>query len=350
MSELSAIEWTDATWNPVTGCTKVSPGCAHCYIERTPPFRMAGRRFVKGAIPVLLHPDRLDAPLRWRKPRRVFVCSLADLFHDGVPDAFIDRVFATMALAPQHTFQVLTKRPERMRAYFAPGQFRDVRVVDVALEMKPDANLNRSVPTWPLPNVWLGVSVENQRMADERIPVLLDTPAAVRFLSCEPLLGPLDLTLWMWALGETAPPLTAYVTRDMAIDAGDPSLEGQPDAFQPAREDWQPIPPGYPRIDWVIVGGESGPGRAERKLVERCAGPGWHWKGGPTLAGQGIYCKECAGTGWRPKPAALEWLRDIRDQCVAAGVPFFFKQFGGLRPPSAGRLLDGQEWSQLPDA
>src|SRR3972149_4993581 len=171
VSEQSAIEWTDATWNPVTGCTKVSPGCANCYIERTPPFRMAGRRFVKGAIPVLLHPDRLDAPLRWQKPRRVFVCSLADLFHDDVPDDFIEDIWLTMHKATQHTFQVLTKRPERLRQLLTDS---------------PMAYFGRN----PLPNVWLGVSVENQRMAGERIPELLRCPAVVHFISGEPPLGP----------------------------------------------------------------------------------------------------------------------------------------------------------------
>ena len=136
MADKTKIEWAESTWNPVTGCTKVSPGCANCYIERTPPFRMEGRWFVKGAIPVRLHPDRLDVPLRWRKPRRVFVCSLADLFHEDVPDAFIDQVFATMALAPQHTFQCLTKRPERMRAYLT-GKELPVHFYDGSLSPRP---------------------------------------------------------------------------------------------------------------------------------------------------------------------------------------------------------------------
>src|SRR3972149_735218 len=151
VSEQSAIEWTDATWNPVTGCTKVSPGCANCYIERTPPFRMAGRRFVEGAIPVLLHPERLDQPLRWRKPRRGFVCSLADLFHEDVSNVYIEQVFLTMMTAQQHIFQVLTKRPERMREWLEHWWLN----------------------YYPLPNVHLGVSVENQRMADGGIPELL---------------------------------------------------------------------------------------------------------------------------------------------------------------------------------
>ena len=229
MSEQSAIEWTDATWNPVTGCTKVSPGCANCYIERTPPFRMAGRRFVRGAIPVLLHPDRLDQPLRWRKPRRVFVNSMSDLFHEDVPDEFIDRAWQTMMLAQQHTFQILTKRPLRMRSYLA-GLAADIErwplPVDAGAARISLVTLLISLATWPLPNVWLGVSVENQRMADERIPVLLDTPAAVRFLSCEPLLGPLDLSPWLERRVLHSPDLGGVGTNSYA-----------------------------PRVSWVIVGG-----------------------------------------------------------------------------------------------
>jgi protein gp37 len=206
MSDHTGIEWTDATWNPTTGCTKVSSACAHCYIERTPPFRMKGRKFVNGHVPLKLHEGRLEQPLRWRKPKRIFVNSLSDLFHADVPDAFIDRVFAVMALCPQHTFQVLTKRPERMRAYFESKteERRDGRIRQLDLQERIDdaagefgachANLD---DRWPLPNVWLGVSVENQHFADERIPLLLQTQAAVRFISAEPLLGPVDLSKWL---------------------------------------------------------------------------------------------------------------------------------------------------------
>lgn len=172
MSDHSAIQWTDATWNPTTGCTKVSPGCANCYITRTPPFRIAGRRFDRsGTTGVELHPDRLDAPLSWRKPRRVFVNSLSDLFHESIDFAFIDRVFDVMARTPQHTYQILTKRAERMRDYSWLPSF----VV--------------------LPHVWMGASVENRRWRS-RIEILRQTRTAVRFLSCEPLLedlGDLDL-------------------------------------------------------------------------------------------------------------------------------------------------------------
>ena len=248
MSDKSAIEWTDATWNPVTGCTKVSPACANCYIERTPPFRVRGRKFVKGHIPLEFHRDRLDAPLRKRKPTIYFVNSLSDLFHEDVPEAFIERVFDTMALTPRHTFQVLTKRPERMRA---------VVPTFAAKHTAPDGS------GWPLPNVWLGVSAENQICLNSRVPKLLTTPAVVRFISAEPLLGP----LWFHEFDH------------------------------------------LPRIDWVIVGGESGP---------------------------------------RVRPTDPAWVRSVRDQCVSAGVPFFFKQWGGRTPKSGGRELDGRTWDEMP--
>ena len=176
----TGIEWTEETWNPVTGCTKVSSGCDHCYAERiTERFHGPGS-FER----VVLHPDRLDKPLRWRKPRRVFVNSMSDLFHDDVPDEFLCRVFDTMALACRHTFQVLTKRHARMRSFvtrYLSGDFTD-------WSRGPLANTVDQPP----PNVWLGVSVEDRRWVGIRIPALRETPAVVRFMSCEPLLGPLD--------------------------------------------------------------------------------------------------------------------------------------------------------------
>jgi len=259
---------------------------------------MAGRRFVKGAIPVLLHPDRLAAPLRWQKPRRVFVCSLADLFHEDVPFGFVDRIWETMRVARQHTFQVLTKRPERMQLYL-----RD----------------------WaPLPNVWLGVSVENQR-ATWRIEELLRCPAVVHFISGEPLLGALDLRKWLqpmkgWGdLSQRSPyPLSPLIGLDR------------------------------PPLSWVIVGGESGAmstrGGPERALVERCV----------CLDGQRSWgreeCTFCDRTGWRPKSSAIRWVRSLRDQCVAAGTAFHFKQWP-MPPnkPGGPALIDGKEWRQMPD-
>jgi protein gp37 len=232
MADQTEIQWTDATWNPTTGCTKISPGCAHCYIERTPAFRIAGRKFDKGHIPLKLHADRLGTPLAWKKPRRVFVNSLSDLFHDDVPDAFIRMVFGVMSSCGQHTFQVLTKRPERMAAFFAsdenslsacqaefvasehheamftPGgksRLRDSRAINGTHGPGGVGDANY----WPLPNVWAGASVEDRKRKG-RIDVLRTVPAAVRFLSLEPLLedlGELDLTGIGWVIvgGESGP-------------------------------------------------------------------------------------------------------------------------------------------------
>lgn len=185
MGGATKIQWTDETWNPVTGCTKVSQGCKHCYAERVFPraYAKTGRCFTD----VRTHPERLDQPLRWKKPRRVFVNSMSDLFHEDVPDEFIDKVWEIMANAPDHTFQILTKRPARMLAWTG-----GVDAGKWPMWLLP----------WPLPNVWLGVSVEDQATADERIPPLLRTAAAVRFISLEPCLGPVDLSKWL--VGERA--------------------------------------------------------------------------------------------------------------------------------------------------
>ena len=241
MGDKSAIEWTDATWNPITGCDRVSPGCAHCYaldlaarLQKmgVPGYENDGDPKTSGpGFGLTLQPQRLDMPLRWTRPRRVFVNSMSDLFHEQVPWEYIDQVFDVMERAPQHTFQVLTKRPERMRA------------------------LARLVP----PNVWLGTSIENDRWV-KRADYLRETPPCVRFLSCEPLLGPL------------------------------PSLD-------------------LTAIDWVIVGGESGP---------------------------------------EHRPIDPDWVRDLRDRCTSAGVAFFFKQWGGRTPKSGGRELDGRTWDEMP--
>lgn len=224
MSDNTGIEWTDATWNPVTGCEKVSPGCDHCYaLTLAERFRGAPGHYFEHGFDVQLRPDKLDLPLRWRRPRRIFVNSMSDLFHKDIPDEYIAMVFAVMAFAPQHTFQLLTKRPARMRSLLSSPGFEMLlwaAMVDLsAARAKPDVLCIDFEPVdWPLPNVWLGVSVENQQWADTRIPALLATPAAVRFISAEPLLGPV--------------------------------------AF-PAES-----------LDWVIVGGESGKGA-------RPMHPGW---------------------------------------------------------------------------
>ena len=230
----SAIEWTEASWNPVTGCTKISAGCLHCYAER-----MARRLQAMGhpnyihGFKVAIHEDALDIPLRWKKSRIIFVNSMSDLFHEDVPESFILRVFDVMNKASRHQFQVLTKRSERL------------------------AKLSARLP-WS-DNIWVGVSVENENYTF-RIDHLRKVSARVRFLSLEPLLGPIE-----------------------RLD-----LEG---------------------IDWVIVGGESGPGA---------------------------------------RPMQPEWVQDIRDQCISAGVPFFFKQWGGVNKKKAGRILEGRTWDNIP--
>jgi protein gp37 len=268
MGDRSGIEWTDATWNPTSGCTKVSQGCKHCYAERVFPraYAKSGRAFTD----VAQHPDRLGQPLRWQRPRRIFVDSMSDLFHEAIPFDYIDSVFGVMALARQHTFQVLTKRPARMLEWFNQARSRPA-IVECAcsamleatgiLERRPfdrDEAMALAGQGWPLPNVWLGVSVEDQATADERIPLLLATPATVRFLSMEPLLGPVDVF--------------PYIRKTI----GDPLSSP---------------------LDWVIVGGESGP---------------------------------------KARPMHPDWARSLRDQCAAAGVPFFFKQWGEWRPICEG--------------
>ena len=270
MSSTSAIEWTDATWNPVTGCTKVSPGCKHCYAETfAERWRgIPGHAYEQG-FDLKLWPERLKLPFQWSgKPRRIFVNSMSDLFHEKVPDRFIGMAWFVMAEHPMHTFQVLTKRAERMRSFVSGpismdlflGVLEDLCALMPGLKIGKHKNSTVAGGAWFSPNVQLGVSVEDRQRAEERIPLLRATPATVRFLSCEPLLGPLG-----------------------ALD-----LEG---------------------IHWVIVGGESGPGA---------------------------------------RPMDPDWVREIRDQCVAAGVPFFFKQWGGVQKSRAGRELDGRTWDEMP--
>jgi protein gp37 len=226
----SNIEWTNSTWNPTTGCTKISTGCKHCYAETMHArlTAMGQKKYAKPFRVVQPWADALAVPLHWREPRRVFVNSMSDLFHEDVPDEYIAAVFGVMAMAPQHTFQVLTKRAERMARWFeAIGSERAAdAVVALAMIGKLGEQWKQGplpvLPGWPLPNVWIGVSVENQEQADARIPHLLKAPAAVRFLSCEPLLAPVDLTK----------------LRDDEVGAR-----------------WNVLEMG---IDWVIVGGESG--------------------------------------------------------------------------------------------
>jgi len=329
MAEKTQIEWTDSTWNVVNGCSVVSPGCINCYAMRLAGTRMkhhpsrAGLTQNSKAAPVWTGEVRFNDkalldPLRWRRPRRIFVCAHGDLFHEAVPDEWIDKVFAVMALAPRHQFQLLTKRPERMRAYLTatefPGGEEGGFVIDRAHWLQSVCEQlggdGMAVARWPLPNVWLGVSVEDQARADERIPILLDTPAAVRWLSCEPLLGPVDLRR-----------LSTFRFRGAEVlDALTGTLEGM-FGDHCARQ--------LPSIDWVVAGGESGPGA---------------------------------------RPMHPDWARSLRDQCAGAGVPFLFKQWGDWAPceslngterpgefpamkvgkKRAGRLVDGQLHDAFP--
>jgi protein gp37 len=228
MSDRSSIGWTQATWNPVTGCTKVSPGCERCYAETfAERWRDIPGHYFQRGFDVQLRPNMLDQPLRWRRHRRVFVNSMSDLFHQQVGDDYIAAVFAVMAACPQHTFQLLTKRHARMRALLSSADFRDrVQAAHDTLAVDRPTMLgddqHRPVRRWPLPNLWVGVSVETQHWADIRVPVLQDTPASVRFLSCEPLLGPIDLT-------------------GLLPDPGQAEQPGSGGG-----------------LDWVITGGESG--------------------------------------------------------------------------------------------
>lgn len=246
MSDKSGIEWTEATWNPVTGCSKVSQGCKHCYAEREWP-RLAAPRAKpniytgRAFTDVRCHPAKLDIPLRWTKPRRIFVNSMSDLFHESVPISFIDDVFARISFAQQHVFQILTKRPERMRDYFASRHF-----------------FNSASGEWPWKHVWLGVSIEDQETADERIPLLLQTAAAVRFVSCEPLLGPVDL---VEAMGMREPG---------------------------ARYN------GWAELHWIIVGGESGP-KARPMAIEWAEVLRYQCQ----TAGVPFFMKQLSGNGGR---------------------------------------------------
>lgn len=261
------IEWCDETWNPITGCDKVSAGCDHCYAETLAErFRGTSGHYFENGFDVQLRPDKLDQPLRWKRPRRVFVNSMSDLFHDSVPDEYIAKVFAVMALAPQHTFQILTKRHARMHSLLSSNTFVD-KVFAASVEFGGEKDW--SDLDWPLPSVWLGVSAENQQWADIRIPALLDTPAAVRFVSAEPLLGPIEF---------------GFISH---MPSGCRGCSG---LVSPAHEPACGVEPGkHWGIDWVIVGGESGRGA---------------------------------------RPMHPDWARSLRDQCVSAGVPFLFKQRG----------------------
>lgn len=310
MADNSKIEWTDSTWNPITGCSVHSPGCTNCYAMKLAGTRMkhhwsrAGLTIDTKAGPVWtgevrFNEEWLDQPFRWKRPRMIFVCAHADLFHESVPDEWIDRIFAVMALCPQHTFQVLTKRADRMRNYVSVLPNRDDLVGQAALltgAFPSDADRVKRAVRMPLPNVWLGVSVEDQQRADERIPALLQTPAAKRFLSCEPLLGPIDLKRMCIGEGDNDPALAAengikHIHFNIDVLAGVESFE-------------------WPGLDWVIAGGESGPGA---------------------------------------RPMHPDWARHLRDQCAAAGTAFHFKQWGEWLPCEVDNASDGSGTICYPD-
>ncbi len=311
---MSKIEWTEKTWNPIAGCSKVSQGCTHCYAELMAKRLAAmGQEKYKAVIneqgrwngKIIFDEKALLEPLSRKKPTVYFVNSMSDLFHESILDEWIYKIFAVMALCPQHTFQILTKRPERMHALLSKmtevsGLSGTRPYPEAAGMIEYNANFlavkqNIRLPwrkmegpgyiygfhadmPWPLSNVWLGVSVENQQAADERIPLLLQTPAAVRFLSCEPLLGPVDL--------ERIPVSGKWDAHHFSAFGGH-----HDDNYYEADTG----------IDWVIAGGESGPGA---------------------------------------RPMHPDWVRSLRDQCQAAQVPFFFKQWGEWWPLSSVKFMD----------
>jgi protein gp37 len=267
MGSTTKIEWTERTWNPSSGCSKISAGCDNCYAE-TIAERFRGHAAFPKGFDVQLRHEKVNDPLTWRKPARVFVNSMSDLFHQDIDAAWIADIFAVMAAARKHTFQLLTKRHARMRHLL-----NDPAFVDQVRSRALGKGLPADQWQWPLANVWLGVSVEDQRWADIRIPALLHTPAAVRFLSCEPLLGPVDLTRLPYR-GDC----------DYVIDA----LAGRYGIRDP-RESFRFGMAGLGTIDWVISGGES---------------------------------------GRNARPAHPDWFRSLRDQCTSARVAYFHKQNG----------------------
>jgi protein gp37 len=299
------IEWCDETWNPIVGCEKISEGCQNCYAEK-----MAVRLAAMGTEATDHYLEAVangrwsgktaaninQAQLwKWKRRRLIFVCSMGDLFHQSVPDEMLDKVFGIMALNPKHWFLVLTKRAERMRDYFLGLQNDPAQALRFGYQndvlrswtMPMAARLRRGNP---IPNIWLGVTAENQRRADERVPLLLETPAAGRFVSVEPMLGQVDLDAV-----EDDP-------RNRVIHS---LLGGFVDNYGIHQN-------AIPKIDWVICGGESGPGARE---------------------------------------LAPPWVRELRNQCQAAETPFFFKQWGGPKAHHPHeRLLDGEEWMQIPAA
>ena len=298
----SKIEWTQHTWNPVAGCTKISAGCQNCYAEN-----MAKRFGGEDGFKLTLHPEKLDIPLNRKKPTTYFVCSMSDLFHDDVPFEYIDHIWAIMALTPYHTYQVLTKRPQRMYDYFE-RHFTRHKIGAIAAKYTKhfhpdghgcDPDICNGV--FPLKNVWLGVTAENQKEANHRIPILLSTPAALRFVSIEPMLEQIDLE-------DIRDPkkFPSLLRKDV--------LRGK-DIHEDDDDVWTPIE----KIDWVICGGES---------------------------------------GQRARSLNPLWVKNLQEQCSQAKVPFFFKQWGEFTckdgemirvgKKEAGHLIDGKEYHEMP--
>lgn len=323
MGDGSKIQWTDASWNPATGCSHVSEGCDNCYAETLTRMKAAAGVWEAPDLPwtaenaeanVILHPERLDQPLRWRKPRMIFVNSMSDLFHPRIPTEFIDRVFGVMAAAPQHTFQILTKRPKRMRDYLRSDNRREAVLSGAASVCNEialrggSARWKVSVEVWPLPNVWLGTSIESRDYVG-RADLVRETPAAIRFISAEPLLGPLVPTQSrnldsgaVWNLGEGREELAAS---DDGLDLTD--------------------------IDWLIVGGESGDGHRpiEQKWVTDLL-------------------EACIGSIPIPLQGGPE-DNDLIPDDDGSGTAFFFKQWGGRTAKAGGRELLGRTWDDFPD-
>lgn len=430
MANSSKIEWCDSTWNVITGCTLVSEGCRNCYAAQLAATRLKHHTSREGLAvlnadgvakfngKVRFNDQWLDQPLRWRKPRMVFVCAHGDLFHEAVPDAWIDRVFAIMALCPHHTFQVLTKRPDRMRAYLN-DETRPPRIQVEGFPAYREAffsgehqfgsiYFNEDEMTWhmqwPLPNVWLGVSVEDQAAADARIPDLLATPAAVRFISAEPLLGPVNLSRWI-------PPISP-VPEDSLPDtwADFDWPEWVPDDLRKQVERFWAEDFGRSPKAWVQnMHSNSAPPTGVRSDVCLFANRGQTTNGRFLFCWNNIGRVELEDGSWRgcsfdrhlpslnwvivggesgknARPMHPDWARDLRDQCAAADVAFFFKQWGKWLPEcqdpngiwdwadadergilhfwqdgpggltasmplsknAAGRLLDGAEHSAMP--
>ncbi len=302
----TGIEYLDDTWPVVTGCTRVSAGCDHCWARRVAK-RLAANPTVhhwtryKGFRPTAW-PERLDIPLHWRKPKRIGVAFGGDLFHEDIPFDFIDQVFASMTMCRYHRYLLLTKRIQRAGEYFARfpvGEYADLPTPDYAVTGRQLGEL--VLARWPLPNVWLGVSVEDLAMADERIPVLLDTPAAVRSVSVEPMLGPVDIRPW----SDSGLECSVCSWRGSEEDSQRVDFDDEPDGWAcPECEEPCAHRPIDERLDWVVCGAETGKGARRMNL---------------------------------------DWARRLRDDCQAAGAPFFFK-----RDSDGNRELDGKMWEGLP--